>query len=163
MKKILQLIQNQVNILYLSAKGFSEFCKIQKKISGVKRILLVSTKKIPQIYKLIIKKSFSKNLNFTILNINDGEKSKNINNIIKITDYLSKNNFTRDDLIISLGGGVVGDLSGFVSSIFKRGIKFIQIPTSLLSQVDSSIGGKTGINNKYGKNLIGTFFSLTLY
>ena len=132
--------------------------KIQKKrLPNVKRILLVSTKKIPQIYKFIIKKSFSKNLNFTILNINDGEKSKHINNTIKITDYLSKNNFTRDDLIISLGGGVVGDLSGFVSSIFKRGIRFIQVPTSLLAQVDSSIGGKTGINNKYGKNLIGTF------
>ena len=86
------------------------------------------------------------------------EKSKNIKNIIHINDKLSKNNFSRDDLIVSLGGGVVGDLSGFAASIFKRGIKFIQIPTTLLSQVDSSIGGKTGINNKYGKNLIGTFF-----
>ena len=104
----------------------------------------------------MVKKSFTKK-NFISLDIKDGEKSKNIKNIIHINDKLSKNNFSRDDLIVSLGGGVVGDLSGFAASIFKRGIKFIQIPTTLLSQVDSSIGGKTGINNKYGKNLIGTF------
>ena len=104
----------------------------------------------------MVKKSFTKK-NFISLDIKDGEKSKNIKNIIHINNKLSKNNFSRDDLIVSLGGGVVGDLSGFAASIFKRGIKFIQIPTTLLSQVDSSIGGKTGINNKYGKNLIGTF------
>ena len=144
--------------IFIGKKILQNIGNIQKKrLPNVKKILLISTRKIPLIYKLIVKKSFSKSLSFTILNINDGEKSKNFNNTIKITNYLSKNNFTRDDLIISLGGGVVGDLSGFASSIFKRGIKFIQIPTSLLAQVDSSIGGKTGINNKYGKNLIGTF------
>ena len=67
--------------------------------------------------------------------VNCSFKNIHASNTIKITDYLSKNNFTRDDLIISLGGGVVGDLSGFASSIFKRGIKFIQIPTSLLANL----------------------------
>ena len=74
---------------------------------------------------------------------------------------LSKN-FNRNDCVISVGGGITGDVSSFASSIFKRGLKFINIPTTLLSQVDSSIGGKTGINNKYGKNLIGSFYQPSL-
>ena len=69
-----------------------------------------------------------------------------------------KNNFTRNDLVICIGGGIVGDVSGFAASIFKRGLKFVNIPSTLLSQVDSSIGGKTGINNQFGKNLIGSFY-----
>ena len=69
-----------------------------------------------------------------------------------------ENNFTRSDVIICLGGGIAGDVSGFAASIFKRGLKFINIPSTLLSQVDSSIGGKTGVNNKFGKNLIGSFY-----
>ena len=71
---------------------------------------------------------------------------------------MSKNNFSRNDCIIALGGGVVGDLSGYAASIYKRGIKFVQVPTTLLSQVDSAVGGKTAINNSYGKNIIGTFY-----
>ena len=71
-------------------------------------------------------------------------------------------NFSRDDCLISIGGGITGDVSGFAASIFKRGLKFINIPTTLLSQVDSSIGGKTGVNSKYGKNLIGNFFQPNL-
>ena len=67
-------------------------------------------------------------------------------------------NFNRNDCIISLGGGITGDVSGFAASIYKRGIKFINIPTTLLAQVDSSIGGKTGINNNFGKNLVGSFY-----
>ena len=69
-----------------------------------------------------------------------------------------KNNFNRNDCVISIGGGILGDVSAFASSIFKRGIKFVNIPTTLLAQVDSSIGGKTGINTKFGKNLIGSFY-----
>ena len=75
--------------------------------------------------------------------------------------YLNKllfNNFNRSDLIISIGGGITGDFSGFVASIFKRGINFINIPSTLLAQVDSAIGGKTGVNSLFGKNLIGSFY-----
>ena len=71
-------------------------------------------------------------------------------------------NFNRNDCVISVGGGITGDVSGFAASIFKRGLKFVNIPTTLLSQVDSSIGGKTGINSKYGKNLVGTFYQPSL-
>ena len=69
-----------------------------------------------------------------------------------------KSKFNRSDVLISLGGGIVGDLTGFVASIFKRGINFINIPTTLLAQVDSCIGGKTGVNSSFGKNLIGSFY-----
>ena len=86
------------------------------------------------------------------------EKNKNQNSVNKILSILLKKNFNRNDCLISIGGGITGDVSGFVASIFKRGIKFVNIPTTLLSQVDSSIGGKTGINCMYGKNLIGAFY-----
>ena len=77
-------------------------------------------------------------------------------NIDRVTKILFSKNFSREDCLIAVGGGITGDLGGFAASIFKRGLQFINIPTTLLSQVDSSIGGKTGINNNYGKNLIGS-------
>ena len=78
--------------------------------------------------------------------------------IKKVSEKLLKSNVKRNDIIYALGGGVVGDFSGFLASIILRGIKFIQIPTTLLSQVDSSVGGKTGVNSLSGKNLIGSFY-----
>ena len=86
------------------------------------------------------------------------EKNKNQKSINKILSILLKKNFNRNDCLISLGGGITGDVSGFAASIFKRGLTFVNIPTTLLSQVDSSIGGKTGINTNYGKNLVGSFY-----
>ncbi|MDB3949602.1 3-dehydroquinate synthase [Candidatus Pelagibacter sp.] len=86
------------------------------------------------------------------------EKNKNQKSVNKILSILLSKNFNRNDCVISIGGGITGDVSGFAASVFKRGLKFINIPTTLLSQVDSSIGGKTGINSKYGKNLIGAFY-----
>ena len=83
---------------------------------------------------------------------------KSIDSYKNICEYLIKNNYTRDSLIISCGGGSIGDLSGFVASTYYRGIDYIQIPSTLLSMVDSSVGGKTGIDSIYGKNLIGTFY-----
>jgi 3-dehydroquinate synthase len=90
------------------------------------------------------------------------EINKNINSVNKILDILLNKNFSREDCVISIGGGITGDISGFAASLFKRGLKFINMPTTLLSQVDSSIGGKTGVNTKYGKNLIGSFYQPNL-
>ena len=90
------------------------------------------------------------------------EKNKNLKSINNILSILLSKNFNRNDCVIAVGGGITGDVSGFAASIFKRGLKFINIPTTLLSQVDSSIGGKTGINSKYGKSLIGTFYPPSL-
>ncbi|MDQ1299306.1 MAG: 3-dehydroquinate synthase [Campylobacterota bacterium] len=92
-----------------------------------------------------------------IITIADGEQYKNWESIAFILDRMFDHRLNRKSLLIAFGGGVIGDMGGFASSLYNRGIDFIQIPTTLLSQVDASVGGKTGINNKYGKNLIGAF------
>lgn len=103
----------------------------------------------------VVKKIKSKELH--VVTIPDGEEYKNLETIESILNELFKYRLDRKSILIALGGGVIGDMTGFVASIYQRGIKFIQIPTTLLAQVDASVGGKTGINNSYGKNLIGTF------
>ena len=100
-------------------------------------------------------KLYSNDINTIV--IKDGEMYKNISTIEQILDQCFVNQLDRKSILIAFGGGVVGDMTGFAASIYQRGIDFIQIPTTLLSQVDASVGGKTGINNKHGKNLIGTF------
>ena len=115
----------------------------------------IGKKKIKEISSSISKKKI-------IFLFNSTEKNKSINSVIKILDLLQKNNFNRNDCLISIGGGITGDTGGFAASLFKRGIKFINIPTTLLAQVDSSVGGKTGINTIYGKNLIGSFYQPNL-
>lgn len=87
----------------------------------------------------------------------DGEKYKNLENLNLIFDALLEAGFNRDCTVLALGGGVIGDMAGFASACFQRGVYFIQVPTTLLSQVDSSVGGKTGINHPLGKNMIGAF------
>jgi 3-dehydroquinate synthase len=87
-----------------------------------------------------------------------GEQSKNMDTVVLHSRHLIRSNFDRHDLILALGGGVVGDVAGFLASIYLRGIPFVQVPTSLLAQVDSSIGGKTGVDLPEGKNLLGTFY-----
>ncbi|HEC1794550.1 TPA: 3-dehydroquinate synthase [Campylobacter lari] len=93
-----------------------------------------------------------------IIKIKDGEEYKNLQTIEYILDQMCAYKLDRKSLLISFGGGVISDMGGFVASIYQRGIEFINIPTTLLACVDASVGGKTGVNNKFGKNLIGTFY-----
>ena len=92
-----------------------------------------------------------------IITVPDGEEYKNQASIDIILESMFNHRFNRKSMLIAFGGGVIGDMTGYASSIYQRGIDFIQIPTTLLSQVDASVGGKTGMNNSYGKNLIGAF------
>lgn len=92
-----------------------------------------------------------------VITLKDGEEYKNQESIDTILDSMFEHRFNRKSMLIAFGGGVIGDMTGFAASIYQRGIDFIQIPTTLLSQVDASVGGKTGMNNKYGKNLVGAF------
>jgi len=130
---------------------------LKKNLISFNQCLIVVDKNVP-------KKLISKILNslpkkkIILHSFNASEKNKNQKSVDNILSILLSKNFNRNDCVISVGGGITGDVSGFAASIFKRGLKFINIPTTLLSQVDSSIGGKTGINNKYGKNLIGSFY-----
>lgn len=89
---------------------------------------------------------------------NDREKNKSLMGLNLILDKLLIKNFDRNTVLIAFGGGVIGDLTGFAASVYQRGIRFIQIPTTLLAQVDASIGGKTGVNHELGKNMIGSFY-----
>ncbi len=129
--------------------------EVNKHLNLNRKILIVTDDGVPSEYIQIVQKQCKDAYLFTFP---QGEKSKNIENYQAIMQYLIQNNFTRSDAIIAIGGGVVGDLSGFVSSTYMRGIDFYNIPTTLLSQVDSSIGGKTAIDFAGIKNIVGTFY-----
>ncbi len=139
------------NILKILPKKIKSLCPKTKKIA------LIVDKNIPVKFKQDLKKKL-KNYNLLFMPFLANEKNKSINVVNKYLQTLLLKNFNRADLVIAVGGGITGDVVGFVSSIFKRGINFINIPTTLLAQVDSAIGGKTGVNSKYGKNLIGSFY-----
>lgn len=126
--------------------------KLEKYISDRKVFVVISEK---------VNKLYGKILDIPAVDtfvLKDGEKEKNFKNYQKITERMLKNQLSRKDILIAIGGGVVGDLAGFAASTYMRGIDFIQVPTTLLACVDSSVGGKTGIDTKYGKNLVGAFF-----
>ncbi len=93
-----------------------------------------------------------------VVTIADGEEFKNLLTVENILNELFEHQLDRKSLLIALGGGVIGDMTGFTASLYQRGIGFVQVPTTLLAQVDASVGGKTGVNNAYGKNLIGAFY-----
>ena len=121
------------------------------------KCLLIIDSKVPgrmisRVTKSLNRKKISK------FRFDANEKNKNLHNINKILQILLNKNFSRQDCIITIGGGITGDVGGFVASLYKRGLQFINLPTTLLSQVDSSVGGKTGVNTKEGKNLIGSFY-----
>ncbi|MGQ0541577.1 MAG: 3-dehydroquinate synthase [Blastocatellia bacterium] len=123
------------------------------------KIAIISNKKIFGLYGgLVCKSLLGKGFEVTSFLIGDGEQFKSLRTFEKTLEFLSLSKFSRTDLIVALGGGVVGDLAGFAASVYLRGIDFIQIPTSLLSMIDSSVGGKTAVNTKFGKNLIGSFY-----
>ena len=130
---------------------------IKKNLPATKKICIITDKKIPLVFVKKISKSLRK-YNPKIYKLSVKEKTKSFNVAYKLIEDLLKINFNRSDCIIALGGGVLGDLSAFISSLIKRGIKFINIPTTFLAQVDASIGGKTAVNSTQGKNLIGTFY-----
>lgn len=136
--------------------GSNSVEKISEYTDNYDKILLFSNNKVGDLYKNKLLSLLPKNKTF-YFQINDGEQYKNINSAMDIYSFLIDKNFSRNSLIICLGGGVICDLGGFVASTFMRGIDFLQIPTSLLAQVDASIGGKVAINHPLGKNLIGAF------
>jgi len=129
--------------------------EINNYIDVNRQIVIITDDFIPKVYLNTIKE---KMLNPLIFEVPQGESSKSMEIAYSIIDEMVDSKITRKCLVIALGGGVVGDLAGFISSIYMRGVDFIQIPTTLLSQIDSSIGGKVGINSSNMKNAIGTFY-----
>ncbi len=140
--------------IYLSAGAIDNICEYVN-ISSNQKALIVTDSGVPQEYS---QKVASQLPNGIIHTIPQGESSKNIETLQLLLKTMVENNFTRSDCVIAVGGGVVGDLSGFAASIFMRGIDFYNIPTTLLSQVDSSVGGKTAIDFMGIKNIVGAFY-----
>ena len=164
----MSLIKIQVNTanqkypIYIGNNILNKLNKFLKNTSiNLNNCLVVADKNVPKKSIKEVLKSLPR-YSTIIHYFNASEKNKNQNSVQKILSILLKKNFNRNDCLISIGGGITGDVSGFAASIYKRGLKFINIPTTLLSQVDSSIGGKTGVNTPYGKNLIGSFYQPSL-
>ena len=143
--------------IHISNKIFSKNI-LNKYINKKNKVLIITDDGIPKKHMLSLKKNINVKKVHTYV-LRKGEKSKSFNTYQKILNELVKLKFDRSDCLIAFGGGVVGDITGFVASSYLRGIKFIQIPTTLLAQVDSSVGGKTGINLPQGKNLVGAFYN----
>ena len=123
------------------------------------RVVVVTDKNVAPLYLPTLKQSLSAaGIRHTDIILQAGEQAKSLSHLEKVIDALLDQKIERGTSLIALGGGVIGDLTGFAAAIALRGIDFIQIPTTLLSQVDSSVGGKTGVNSRFGKNLIGSFY-----
>ncbi len=142
-----------INLLDISYKV------VIQKLQDIKfdsKVVIVTNETVKKLHiDYLLKHIKAKDLSY--IAIKDGERYKNMETILQILDFCFKQKLNRSSVLVAFGGGVVGDMTGFAASIYQRAIKFVQIPTTLLSQVDASVGGKTGINNSYGKNLIGTF------
>lgn len=150
---ILEIKMNNKNYDIVIERGILD--KASQYLSLDRKVLILTDSGIPKEYVNTLKKQIR---DVFVYEIEQGEQSKSFDNFSKILDYLIDNEFTRTDCIIALGGGVCGDLGGFVAATYMRGISFYNIPTSLLAQVDSSIGGKTAIDKKGFKNLVGAFY-----
>lgn len=160
MNQIIMKIPERQSASYSIHVGFDFLLNLEEWLpndSHTKKIVIITDDNVNKIYgeKLSSKLSQYKPL---LLSFLPGEKSKNYQTKQLLEEQMIQHYCNRDTLILSLGGGVVGDLSGFIASTYMRGIPYIQIPTTLLAMVDSSVGGKTGINTSQGKNLIGAFW-----
>ena len=123
-------------------------------------VLIVSNTTVAPLYLDALERALSPRRTVATL-LPDGESYKTLDTVARILDVLVANRFGRDCVVIALGGGVVGDMAGFAAAVYQRGVGFVQVPTTLLAQVDSAVGGKTGVNHPGGKNLIGAFHQPT--
>ncbi|ONM61275.1 3-dehydroquinate synthase chloroplastic [Zea mays] len=146
--------------IYIGAGLLDEPDLLQRHVHG-KRVLVVTNTTVAPLYLDKVTWALThNNLNVSVESVilPDGEKYKNMDTLMKVFDKAVESRFDRRCTFVALGGGVIGDMCGFAAAAFLRGVNFIQIPTTLMAQVDSSVGGKTGINHPLGKNLIGAFY-----
>jgi 3-dehydroquinate synthase len=142
--------------IYIGNKLLGQAELLKQHIPG-NSALVVSNETVAPLY-LEKTRSMLSGLKNEVVILPDGEKYKNLEVLNQIYDALLRNRFDRNTTVIALGGGVVGDMAGFAAASYQRGVHLIQVPTTLLSQVDSSVGGKTGVNHALGKNMIGAFY-----
>lgn len=145
--------------IYIGGSLLSNKELITKHIS-TNQILIVTNKTVAPLYLKVVEEVLT-DVNYETLILPDGETFKSLESFNQVISRLMEKKFSRTCMLIALGGGVIGDLTGFVAACYQRGVKFIQIPTTLLAQVDSSVGGKTAVNHPLGKNMIGAFHQPT--
>lgn len=150
--------KSQSYSIHISEHDFSRARQVIKKFLREDRLFIITDKTVAALYRKKFEKKFAPHFKMQWLVIPAGESYKNLKICEKLLTALSRAGAKRQSLILALGGGVVGDVAGFVASIYMRGIDYIQMPTTLLAQVDSSVGGKTGVDLKTGKNLAGSFY-----
>ena len=140
--------------------GLLSVGEVSRTVAGIgRKAVIVSNAKVFGLYGEVVSKMLKKaGFDVRATLIGDGERFKSLRTLEKTLSYFGENGLSRTDLVVALGGGVVGDLAGFAASVYLRGIPFVQVPTTLLSMIDSSVGGKTGINTEFGKNLVGAFY-----
>ncbi len=141
--------------------GNDSLSKTVEKISklSASKCLLIVDKNVLRFHSLLIRKTFALlDCKVSTYTFSANEKNKSLAQTEKIYKFLTDNAFDRNSIVVALGGGITGDIAGYAASTYMRGIRFIQIPTTLLSMVDSSVGGKTGVNFNHKKNMIGTFY-----
>lgn len=143
--------------VYLGRNIFEQFAEVLEKHFHIRQIALITNETIDLLYGAKLRAAFSSDCYILTLHVPDGEKAKSFEQVQFLYTKLLENKFERNAVIVALGGGVIGDLAGFVAATYLRGVPFVQVPTTLLAQVDSSIGGKVGVNHPLGKNLIGAF------
>jgi 3-dehydroquinate synthase len=143
--------------VYIGSDIISQFADVFHRKTDAKQVAVISNPNVFKLYGQAIKKKLAGQAQVIDLIVPDGEKTKSAEYLQQLYTGLLENRFERKSCIIALGGGVIGDLAGYVAATYLRGINLVQMPTSLLAQVDSSIGGKVGINHPLGKNLIGAF------
>jgi 3-dehydroquinate synthase len=142
--------------IYIGSNLLSSKSLLSDHIQG-KQVMIVTNSTIAPLYLEKLKDALS-DFNVESVVLPDGEEFKTLETLNKVFDALLKAKFDRSSTLVALGGGVVGDITGYAAASYQRGVNFIQVPTSLLSQVDSSVGGKTGVNHELGKNMIGAFY-----
>jgi len=155
MEKIFVNTPSKKYPIVLGKKVITELSNHLQKYHKNKKVVVITDDTVKKLHLQTLEKELP---DFLTITIPPGEGSKSREIKAKIEDALLERNFGKDTLLIALGGGVIGDLTGFVASTYYRGIPFLQVPTTLLAMVDASIGGKTGINTEHGKNLIGTVY-----
>ena len=145
--------------IYIGSGILSNIGSTLQKCTNSKKIAIVTNPTVEKLYLDVVKKSFEgSGFTVIIIKIPDGEEYKSLEWAEKIFDDLISFQMDRYSPLVALGGGVIGDITGFVAATYLRGVPFVQIPTTLLAQVDSSVGGKTAVNHRSGKNLIGAFY-----
>ncbi len=144
--------------IYIGAELFSNSAYFSF-LSPQQKVVVISNVTVAPLYAdRVVRLIEQQGCDVSVLELPDGEKYKSLETFETVMSFLLEGSFARDVVLVALGGGVIGDLVGFAASCYQRGVDFIQVPTTVLSQVDSSVGGKTAVNHPLGKNMIGAFY-----